>query len=266
MGDGLMELFERLPTELSKLIAGYEFKENHIGHSQSLVFQLTNRSNHVMYLKIQAVDDGDLLPEKERLEWLQGKLPVPEPIYFDSDNEHQFMLLSEIKGVPSFDRTLRHDIPNLIRELAQGLRTIHSLDKNCCPFSLSLSERIKMVQDRIFSGRVNMESFSLHYPNQTLQELFDEMIRMTPESEELVVCHGDYSMPNIIMLDGRVNGFIDLGQLTVSDRYLDFVTVRNTFRYNKLPDECFTLFTKEYGIQDIDDSKLRFYELLDRFM
>jgi aminoglycoside phosphotransferase len=261
-----MEFLNRVPGELSRLIVGYEAKENHIGHSTCLVFQLTNRSNHVLYLKVQSVADGNLLPEKERLEWLQGKLPVPELIYFDSDNEHQFMLLSEIKGVPSFDRTLRYDIPNLIRELAQGLKTIHSLDKNCCPFSLSLSERINMVHDRVLSGSANREYLSLHYPNQTLQELFDEMIRMTPESEELVVCHGDYSMPNIIMLDGRVNGFIDLGQLAVADRYVDLVTVRNTFRYNKLPEECFTLFTKEYGIQDIDDSKLRFYELLDRFM
>ena len=92
------------------------------------------------------------------------------------------------------------------------------------------------------------------------------MVGLYPWPEDLVVCHGDYSMPNIILLNGRVNGFIDLGQLAVADRYVDWLAVRDTFRYNQLPAECFSWFLEEYGVPTLDENKLRFYDLLNRFL
>lgn len=107
---------------------------------------MTSSSKRGLYLKVQAISNGDLRSERERLEWLQGKLPVPELLYFDFDNEKQYMLVSEIQGVPSFDVSLREDIPNLIKQFAMGLRTIHSLDVATCPFSWSLNEKVASVQ------------------------------------------------------------------------------------------------------------------------
>ncbi len=229
------------------------------------MFQLTSPSRRGLYLKVQAISNGDLRPERERLEWLQGKLPAPELLYFDSDDENQYMLVSEIQGVPSFDLSLRDDISNLIKQLAKGLRTIHSLDVATCPFLWSVNEKIALVQERISSGSIDVEYLSHHYPDPNLAQLFDEMMRLFPDSD-LVVCHGDYSMPNVLLADGHISGFIDLGQLAVTDRYVDIVTVRDTLSYNKLPDECFELFLQEYGLQELDESKLRFYDLLNRFL
>lgn len=261
-----MGLFNQLPKQLSRLIDGYEARENSIGHSNCAVFHLTNPPKRGFYLKLQAISNGDLRPEKERLEWLQGKLPVPELLYFDSDDENQHMLVSEITGVPSFDASLRDDLPNLIKQLAIGLRTIHSLDVATCPFELSLNEKTALVQERISSGSIDMEYLSKHYPNPNLEQLFDEMMSLFPDSEDLVVCHGDYSMPNVLLVDGHISGFIDVGQLAIADRYVDIVTVRDTLDYNKLPDECFDLFLKEYGLKELDESKVLFYDLLNRFL
>ena len=261
-----MNLIDGIPKRLGELIDGYSAQQNNIGHSNCKVFHLTSRSNRGLYLKIQSVAYGDLLLEKERLGWLQGKLPVPELICFESDNENQFMLISEINGVPSFDLTLRTDLPNLIRELATGLQAIHSLEREKCHFSWSLNEKIKLVQERLSEGNVDVEYLLRHYPNPNLQPLFDEMISLLPDSEDLVICHGDYSMPNVLLLDGKISGFIDLGQLSVADRYVDFVTIRDTLRYNKIPDEYFTVFLEEYGQHKLDDSKFRFYDLLNRFL
>ncbi|GMA60790.1 hypothetical protein NZD89_14255 [Alicyclobacillus fastidiosus] len=122
-----MNLISRVPKQLGDLIDGYRVQENSIGHSNCTVFHLTNPSKRGLYLKVQSINHGDLLPEKERLEWLQGKLPVPVLIYFDSDNENQFMLISEIRGVPSFDLSLKADMSNLMKQLATGLKEIHSL-------------------------------------------------------------------------------------------------------------------------------------------
>ncbi|WP_436664122.1 phosphotransferase [Alicyclobacillus acidoterrestris] len=234
----MTEFINRVPKQLMKLVTGYEVRENSIGHSTCSVFHLRHPSKQGLYLKIQPISNGDLRPEKERLEWLQGKLPVPELLYFDSGDENQYMLASEIQGVPSFDLSFRGDLSNLANQLAMGLRTIHSLDTTC-PFSSSLNDKITLVQERISNGSIDVEYLSQHYPNPNLRELFDEMMSLFPDSEDLVVCYGDYSMPNVLLVDGRISGFIDLGQLAVADRYVDIVTVRDTLSYNKLPDECF---------------------------
>ena len=34
-----------------------------------------------------------------------------------------------------------------------------------------------------------------------------------PDEEDLVVCHGDYCPPNVLLADGRVTGYVDLGEL-----------------------------------------------------
>lgn len=89
--------------------------------------------------------------------------------------------------------------------------------------------------------------------------------RLRPSSEDLVVVHGDYSLPNLIMQNGEWSGFIDLGQVCVADKYVDFVALHHTLRYNKFPDNSFSVCMEKYGLPQWDADKLHFYDLLDRF-
>ncbi len=36
-----------------------------------------------------------------------------------------------------------------------------------------------------------------------------------------MVCHGDYCFPNVLIEDGSVTGYLDLGELAVADRWWD---------------------------------------------
>ena len=48
-----------------------------------------------------------------------------------------------------------------------------------------------------------------------------------PPSEDLVVCHGDYCFPNVLLDDaGAITGFLDLGELAVADRWWDVAVGR----------------------------------------
>jgi aminoglycoside phosphotransferase len=240
-----VNLFDLVPQEWRGWVPRCDIDQNRAGHSGSLVFRLTAPDHPVMYLKIRAVSEGGLIAEKHRLEWLQGLLPVPSVLDFRKNGAHEFLLMSEIRGVPSYHHSLRHDIPSLMAQLASGLRMIHQLDIDRCPFHAPLHERLEAIRHR---GR---DGFA------------EGLVASVPRFDDLVVCHGDYSMPNVIMQDGRVSGFIDLGQVGVADRYVDLIAVRKTLRYNGFPAECFTLFIKAYGLDVVDEEKLRFYELLD---
>jgi aminoglycoside phosphotransferase len=66
--------------------------------------------------------------------WLRGRLPVPELLYYAQTGTRQWMLMSEIRGLPSSHGALRHHTDQIVTLLAEGLRMIHSLDITGCPF------------------------------------------------------------------------------------------------------------------------------------
>jgi hypothetical protein len=69
---------DELPNELQKLLTGCSWQEIPVGYSDNLVFRVILPHGPACYLKIAAHSfEQELLAEKERLAWLQGRLPVP---------------------------------------------------------------------------------------------------------------------------------------------------------------------------------------------
>ena len=90
---------------------------------------------------------------------------------------------------------------------------------------------------------------------------------------EGVMSHGDYCLPNVLIKDGKVNGFIDLGGAGIADRYCDIADC-----YRSLKGNYWGWFdTKAYADYDpedflralqmpIDREKLRFVLLLNNLL
>ncbi|MCL6625786.1 aminoglycoside 3'-phosphotransferase [Alicyclobacillus shizuokensis] len=220
----LPSLAHILPDDLAQKVREWQICENRTGHSSSQVYRLVPPTGQAVYLKVQYGATGSLQPERRRLAWLQGKLPVPSVLYFGVRGPYQFLLMSEVPGLPASDPACLQTPEKLAKLLATGLRAIHALAVDTCPFRLQEDQ-----------GR---------------------------GEGDLVVCHGDYSLPNVLVSDGAIRGFIDLGQLGVGDRYWDLATVWRSLRYNRLPETCFSVFSEAYGLRAVDEEKLEFYERL----
>lgn len=93
------------------------------------VWRLTGKSGAV-YVK-QA---GDLKPERDRLAWLAGRLPVPEVVAFVHANGDDWMLTRELPGVPLYHPSLGWEPERVARRFGEILREIHSIDASDCPF------------------------------------------------------------------------------------------------------------------------------------
>lgn len=76
----------------------------------------------------------------------------------------------------------------------------------------------------------------------------------------LVVCHGDYCLPNILLDEGRVVGYVDLGELGVADRWWDLAVASWSITWNLGPG-LEGLFYDAYGVEPEPD-RIRFYRLL----
>jgi kanamycin kinase len=86
---------------------------------------------------------------------------------------------------------------------------------------------------------------------------------LRPTAPELVVCHGDYCLPNVLIdgwPPGRVTGFVDLGKLGVADRWWDLAVATWSVTWNLRPG-WEDLFLEAYGVAR-DDRKQAFFRLL----
>lgn len=264
--DDIARFKQALPADLRRRIADRTWTENTIGCSDVRVFHVSGRG----YLKIAPVGSPsaapDLRGEFNRLAWLHAQaLPVPQPLYYAIDNGTQFMLMGEIRGLPSFDDQFRlHHPRQVIHGLAEGLRRLHSLDITRCPFDSRLDVLIPAAQANVAAGRIDPAHVDPVYQGRSADDMLDEILTTRPQGEDLVFAHGDYCMPNV-MFDAdsaTLTGFIDLGTAGVADRYLDLALAARSITFN-WGAEWVAPFFDAYGIAAPDARKIAFFKLLD---
>ncbi|MHA2364177.1 MAG: APH(3') family aminoglycoside O-phosphotransferase [Candidatus Hodarchaeales archaeon] len=253
------------PEDLRELVKPYSLHKIQMGLSGTNTFKLIANNHPNLFLKTNPCHKGlDLFKESEKLKWLSGQLPVPEVKYYSNYNGNQVLLLSEIKGIVSFDPSLVNQRSNVVSLLAQGLKLIHSIDYSSCPFDNSLKVQLKNAKYRMDNNLVNTDDFDEKRKGMTAEQLYKDLLSTQPEDEDLVFTHGDYCLPNVLIENSQLSGFVDWGNSGISDRYQDIALGLRSLEYNfgKGWDD---LFLNEYGVKDLNNDKVEFYQLLDEF-
>ena len=154
---------------------------------QVTTWRLVGPDGQLRYLKVSQLGQrASLVDERERMTWAAAWLPVPQVLDHGTDGYDEWLLTTGLPGVNAVDDTPRSDPARLVPLLAAGLRRFHALPVAECPFA----------------GRSGLD----HRP---------------PGRPDPVVCHGDYCLPNVLIDDWSVSGFVDLGELGVADRWDD---------------------------------------------
>ena len=252
-----------LPQILSETLSGYIWQQNFTGFSSSQIFYLKSSRGENLYLKTAPHIDSELAEERQRLEWLKGKLSAPEVRLFVQTDERDYLLISEIEGAGAHEDLWKEDVPRAIELLAKGVRLIHSLPVADCPLDETLAAKIERARRRMELGLVDESDFDDERQGRTATDLFRELIATKPASEDLVFTHGDYCLPNVVFKDWRLSGFIDWSRAGVADRYQDIALLARSVEFNFGAEWRAFLFDC-LEIQP-DDEKIRFYQLLDEF-
>lgn len=257
-----------LPAHLAKTLAGCVWQEILVGCSGAQVFRLTSTDQTTFYLKtVSRGLSNSLLPEKSKLEWLNNKLPVPNVLEFAENESTEFLLLSEVIGKEASDESFKENKRETIRELSSGLQMIHSVPTDECPFSARLDEKVEAVRKRLKSGLIDESDFDEIRQGRTAENLFQElletMLETAPDKEDLVFTHGDFCLPNIILENKKLSGFIDWGNAGAADKYQDIALIARSIESN-FGAEWTKTFFEFYEIEP-DWEKIKFYQLLDEF-
>jgi kanamycin kinase len=249
---------ENLPSQVS---------DAHEGWTTTLVqapyhtatWKLTSPSGETRFTKVAPKGVyPSLQMEADRTTWAGTVLPVPDVVSHGSDASVEWLVLT---ALPGLDATrIDMDPADVVRALGAGLRRFHDAPTMDCPFDFTLDAAIAHCEARVAAGTETWDDLHADFKDHTPQTALEELIATRPASEDVVVCHGDYCFPNMLLEDGAVTGYLDLGELGLADRWWDIGVGAWSVTWNVDP-SLEPLFCEAYGVQP-DPERIRFYRLM----
>ena len=250
-----------VPAQIRRYVDGAEWEPVAIGESRASVFRLRTRAG-ILFLKMGAASQiSGLRAEKERLEWLAGRVAVPEVIAFAMEDDGEFLLLSSLPGANGVEAGHVHP-KEITAGLAHALKRFHIQFVERCPFDQSVNAQVRRARQRIAKGLVDESDFDDERIGWSAAEVLAQVIASRPDHEARVITHGDPCLPNVIFAGAEFAGFVDCGRAGVADPYQDLALAARSITFN-LGASWVEGFFREYGIAEPDERKLAFYRLLD---
>lgn len=226
-GDNMKQV--QLPSKIKELINGKEFTVDDVGMSGNRVLIFAD-----MVLKIEDATPSTF-KQLELMQWLQGKLPIPEMLAYEELNGKCYLLMSKIAGQMSCDSYYLEQPHVLLEALACGMKMLWKVDITGCPQNQDLDIVLAEARMRVENGLVDIEDVE---PTtfgeggfESPKHLLDWLEKNQPPVEP-VFSHGDFCLPNIFLEDGQVKGFIDLGRAGVADKWKDIALCYRSLKHN----------------------------------
>jgi kanamycin kinase/aminoglycoside 3'-phosphotransferase-2 len=263
----------KLPQAIAPQLTGYEAEPITIGMSGAGVYRLGKPGEPRLILKIRPdSDDPDpgfrLALEAEKMRWLSAWVPVPGVLEYSQQDGSEYLLMTEIVGRSGAENWPPEERPRVVVAIAEALKWLHSIPLEHCPFDQQLEAKLTQARLRTELGLVDIEDFDDQWQGKPAEELLEVLLQTRPADEDLVVCHGDYCLPNVLLHEGKLSGFVDLGRLGVADRYQDLALMTRSLTSDLNPqfgEGWDKVFLEAYGIREPDWTRLEFYRLLDEF-
>lgn len=241
--------------------SNYEWTKINIGCSDTKVYQLSNNQEN-LFLKVGK--PGSLTNEYNNLKKVKKYLRVPKIVFY-YNNDIEILVTSAMDGKMSCDNEFIDTFPNeTINVLCEAIKTIQSIkvDKNLKNEfnTYSIDEEINNIKRKIYLGEIN------NIPDKKMFDKFSNLTELVLYLENnkpkgrYYLSHGDVSMPNVFIVDKKLSGFIDVGNVGIRQKWYDiadlYVSIRRNFKNQEIADD----FLKKLGVKD--KRPVEYYEML----
>ncbi|GIE82476.1 aminoglycoside phosphotransferase APH(3') [Actinoplanes philippinensis] len=149
----------------------------------------------------------------------------------------------------------------IIDALAELTVALHALPVAGCPYD----RRLAVTIPEALAADIDLGNLDAERRGWSRDRLIARLLSTRPQHEDLVVCHGDLSLPNILLdpVTDRVSGVIDAGRLGAADRWADLAIITRSMT-SRFGSAAADRYLDRYGV-DPNPQKTDFYRLLDEF-
>jgi aminoglycoside 3'-phosphotransferase-2 len=233
------------------------------GESGDLVFRIDGAPP--LFAKIadpsRRVSCAEIAREAAALRWLEGRADAARLLWSGEVAGRPALLTEALAGAPL--HALRPDMAEAGAIAAlRALARLHALPIGACPFDERLEVKLAEARRRVELGEIEIDRLDPENAGVSPAAILAGLIAHRPDSEDLVVTHGDASWPNFILrADGGV-AIVDLGRFGVADRHQDLALFVRSARRNFPELDIDALLARSYPFA-VSPQKLAYYRQLD---
>lgn len=206
------------------------------------------------YLKISGA--GTLRTEADMTSYFHKKGMGAEVLSYVS-GERDILISSRVAGEDCTHPTYLSEPRRLCDKLAELLRGLHETDPSGCPVPDRVGTYLASAEANYRSGNYDKSHFPDSFGYRSAEEAYATLTAGAHSLKDEVLLHGDYCLPNIILDNWRLSGFIDVGCGGVGDRHIDIFWGAWTLWFNLGTNAYRERFLDAYGRDKIDEEKLK---------
>ena len=132
-----------LPKRIKEIIGDRNYIQNKVGMSNAQVICF---DDFVLTIEKPSEESEN---EYKMTAWLEDKLPVPQAVCYEKDNDMSYLLMSRIAGEMSCSAALMENSKQLVSMLADGLKMLWKIDALSCPYCNLLDNKLKLADMRV---------------------------------------------------------------------------------------------------------------------
>lgn len=213
-----------------------------------------NAENGKFILKIahDKIRQNELEKEYRIITELKDNIKLPQIYLYVKEKDCSFFVMQYIEGLKP------KSFPDeILEQMAKTLNKIHKTKKtNGC---VNFDNLLNIAEQNMVKNRLDLDEFvredKIYEPKQVL-----EYLRNNKPQVNACLLHGDYRPKNIIINNNDLY-ILDWGLSFVGDPYYDLAIIKLYFT-----DDEFAKFIKYYGIEKLDDERLKYNEWLSAFL
>lgn len=204
-------------------------KVEHISSSNNINVYKIRKKSKIFYLKVS----NHLSAESIRLEYLNGKINIPEKVFYEKYNGMSYILTKEVKGIPLSDEYFINNPMLGIDILVDVFNHLYNIDYSDCILDETIDNKIKYIETK--NIKLNDNLIKRFHTKESLIKY----IKGNKPKQIIGLTHGKLTLNNIITIDNKFSGLIDVGFSGLCDIYYDLVM-------------CEMSIEKYYGINYVD--------------
>lgn len=246
------------PPELFAYVNGFALYDSSSSPSARVYF-IAKENGY--FLKTAA--KGTLKTEADMTAYF-NKFALASPVLMYLSCDYDYLLTKKVAGNDCSEARFLQDPKRLCDRLAEAMRLLHGFNTVGCPVK-NHTKHYLAAAERNYAAMRYEQSAPRSFGFSCAKEAFERVQTHGGNLKADTLIHGDFCLPNVIFRNGKLSGFVDVGNGGVGDRHVDIFWALWSLNYNLKTNTYAQRFQDAYGRESIDKEVLRTIAAIEVF-